>query len=484
MSHWRSRQPATNLAPTTVLEPSLTAVLAELEEAVGGLAARQRDKRPSVDSGLQIGQLHTAGQGPAACYSPRSSPLLTTSKREPRRGELSVAGRDAVADRGDLGQPPAADCSLQSSQILSSDHEATCSEPPAVSHDAVADRGGHSRAADLREAQLDVGEIEASFAGSQLQSMIDSQIDALEDITNLVAPSAGGDGNSQKKADEAIGKPPTVRFLRHSRALPCRCCGRHFFPASLKFHEATCERRASEQVVECPRCSREVRRCDLDAHVAKCGKALQRVLELSQRLEEEADASAAGTHECIPSEHDFCARVARSSGALHVSSTASASTPTPTARRLVQHERSPLTPLKLVDAGGFDKADYEMTHAVARVALNEAAAGEKAAAGAASALWEHAPSAACDMAALELERPQVPRVTVLHRSQVRESTNAHQVPEPVEHKGSHGQELRRSVPGAASACGPLLQISSLRKKVSQLCQELGELPVAEDIMAY
>jgi len=205
--------------------PALTSVLAELEEAVGGLAARQRRDRPAFARSDSQDQVAYFAENPAAQAEPPARPPASEILESLERNE----------------------------QVVRFERE---------------------------------GEI--LFTDSNLQTTIDLQIRALDDITNQVNNPRQG---RAKRGEECKGEAFTdVRFLRHSRALPCRHCGNCFFPDSLKFHEAICARRVQEQLVACPRCSCELRRCELDSHLAKCGKALQRVLELSRRLDEDANA--------------------------------------------------------------------------------------------------------------------------------------------------------------------------------------------------
>jgi len=209
-----------------LLAPDLTAVLAELEETVGGLAEKAANRQ---------------------------------SKQHRAHKEISIDSQNLLPiDTRGAGALVGFDSEVSATKI---------------------------------EVRLDSDvNADACFSGSSLQVAIDSQIRVFEDITNSMAglgfeDSIGDTRCLEKNSGEAF---TDVRFLRHARAKPCRHCNRSFFPRSLAFHEAACEKRVALELVSCPRCSRELRKYELPRHMATCGHALKRMLEISDRLAMEA----------------------------------------------------------------------------------------------------------------------------------------------------------------------------------------------------
>lgn len=211
-----------------LLAPDLTAVLAEMEETVGGLAEKAANRQ---------------------------------SKQHRAQKEISIDSQNLLPiDTRDAGALVGFDSAVSVTKM---------------------------------EVRLDSDvKADACFSGSNLQVAIDSQIRVFEDITNSMAglgfqDSIGDTRCLEKNSGEAF---TDIRFLRHARAKPCRHCNRSFFPRSLEFHEAACEKRVALELVSCPRCSRELRKNELPRHMATCGHAMKRMLEISDRLAMEASA--------------------------------------------------------------------------------------------------------------------------------------------------------------------------------------------------
>eukprot|EP00930_Biecheleria_cincta_P052173 TRINITY_DN3741_c0_g1_i2.p1 TRINITY_DN3741_c0_g1~~TRINITY_DN3741_c0_g1_i2.p1 ORF type:complete len:828 (-),score=195.86 TRINITY_DN3741_c0_g1_i2:87-2570(-) len=84
-------------------------------------------------------------------------------------------------------------------------------------------------------ARCDAAEAEQAVEGSQLQAIIERQVRALQDVTNIADKR---DGQDKDDMDLAVFRG--VSFNKHKRASPCAQCGGLFFPMSLKIHQERC----------------------------------------------------------------------------------------------------------------------------------------------------------------------------------------------------------------------------------------------------
>jgi len=419
-------------ATTYLVAPELTAVLAELEETIGGLVARQRSARPAIDredvpSVVAQHGCEEVWHQTAAFAAPASAAALRCY--------------DEVLC------PPATVCplSIAPSPFVGS---------PITSHGSR-------------------GEVEAPFAGSHLQSTIDSQIRALEDITNFADDLDAADNGKAKKQGEAF---TDVRFLRHARALPCRHCSQHFFPKSLKFHEAACVRRITEELVQCPRCSCELPRSELLQHVAKCGKALQRVLELSRRLEEEANSPSCSHVEArqtaAPPEFPQPSPPGKPEGLVQVSAEARWAMQELEIQAHVRQECMP--PLSL------ESLEFAVRPEVPRVSVCRRPKDDHLHAHESAPRAQHRINGLSSRSSGKGAGARRPEMYCANPLDGLASRGLGKVTGARQRKDSQGSEALSAV--APSAGDPLVQMAALQQQMWALGEELGKLPVAMDII--
>lgn len=62
----------------------------------------------------------------------------------------------------------------------------------------------------------------------------------------------------------------------HSRAIGCELCGQQFFPSSLPFHVKQCAIKQQFVPMPCPHCDKAVLNCDMQRHISRECKAVQK----------------------------------------------------------------------------------------------------------------------------------------------------------------------------------------------------------------
>ncbi|KAH7816784.1 uncharacterized protein MONOS_1557 [Monocercomonoides exilis] len=67
------------------------------------------------------------------------------------------------------------------------------------------------------------------------------------------------------------------------KAIPCPCCGKMFFKASLPFHLKDCQIQSQYIEIPCQYCDTEVRKCDMEHHLKTCSAAKEAMRKLKTR---------------------------------------------------------------------------------------------------------------------------------------------------------------------------------------------------------
>eukprot|EP00929_Paragymnodinium_shiwhaense_P019703 TRINITY_DN13341_c0_g1_i1.p1 TRINITY_DN13341_c0_g1~~TRINITY_DN13341_c0_g1_i1.p1 ORF type:complete len:537 (-),score=71.08 TRINITY_DN13341_c0_g1_i1:222-1832(-) len=226
---------------------SLSTVLAELEATISFLA-----------SGMRESSLQTTADD--------------ISNLSPVRQDASTCSSDTSFLRAEQRRVPSAACQRQPPSHLSP-QEASCELSEA--HDAASPVIHHVPLAQ---------QVHRSLGESPLQSTIADQLRMFEDISEDV------DNACEELQSDAFSD---VTWIHHARALPCNFCARLFFQRSLRFHEEQCKRRFANEVVNCPRCLKEVCRADLPKHALRCSQLQQLQSDVAQSLQQRSGTPGA-----------------------------------------------------------------------------------------------------------------------------------------------------------------------------------------------
>lgn len=89
------------------------------------------------------------------------------------------------------------------------------------------------------------------------------------------------------------------------RAVACELCGQMFFPASLKFHQKTCQEKQAKTMTECAYCGDEMPQAALDDHLRKC-KPAREMLGSPQAAEGDGHGAFSGTPSRLPDGRIAC----------------------------------------------------------------------------------------------------------------------------------------------------------------------------------
>lgn len=150
--------------------------------------------------------------------------------------ELSSTITELASRHYDLPSPRLAWPELQALSSAREQHEPARCDAAQLSWRRAADSRAELQATE--SACCDAAEAEQAVEGSRLQAIIERQVRALQDVTNVADKHNGGD-----KDDVDAAAFRGVSFNRHKRASPCAHCGGLFFPKSLRIHQDRCSAR-------------------------------------------------------------------------------------------------------------------------------------------------------------------------------------------------------------------------------------------------